>query len=89
MGIRSLIQMNRALHGKWYWRYLCEGVRQWKHVIEVGCGSWDGRAERGGCGGKYSTGFGRRLVKKVGTSEIGLNGRWEKEIRRCFGMILG
>lgn len=35
LGIKSSIEMNMALHGKWLWRYLTEEDRLWKRVVEA------------------------------------------------------
>jgi len=42
LGVRNLIQFNRALLGKWLWRFAKEREALWRLVIEVKYGSLRG-----------------------------------------------
>jgi hypothetical protein len=44
LGVRNLIQFNRALLGKWLWRFAKEWEALWRLVIEVKYGSFEGWA---------------------------------------------
>lgn len=48
LGIRSIVEMNVALQGKWLWRFLKEDVRMWRRIIKL---KWGGLEE----GGTYET----------------------------------
>ena len=51
LGVRNLALMNKALLGKWNWRFASESEALWKQVIShkygVEEGGWCTRAERG------------------------------------------
>lgn len=61
MGIRSLLEMNKALHGKWLSRYLDEEGRLWKRIVEVRWGRWKGRAGWNVAVGKHGSGLWRSI----------------------------
>lgn len=49
LGLRSIIDMNNPLHGKWLWRFITQKDRLWRRVIEARWGDWEkerGRRER-------------------------------------------
>ncbi len=56
LGVRKLVPFNRALLGKWLWRFGEEGDRLWKRVLiaryGAACGGWSTGLVRGshGCG---------------------------------------
>ena len=56
LGVRKLVPFNRALLGKWLWRFGVEGDRLWKRVLVArhgaACGGWNTGLVRGshGCG---------------------------------------
>ena len=56
LGVRKLVTFNRALLGKWLWRFGVEGNRLWKRVLVArhgaACGAWSTNLIRGphGCG---------------------------------------
>lgn len=64
LGIRSLVQMNRALHGKWLRKCLKEEDSMWKNVVEPRWGSWDGRGVWGSNGGNYGTGLWKSIRER-------------------------
>jgi hypothetical protein len=51
LGIRNLKCLNRALLGKWLWRYACEPGAWWRKVVEAKYG-----LERGGWRSKVGVG---------------------------------
>lgn len=62
LGIRSLVEMNRALHGKWIWRYLTGEDRLWRRVVEARWGSWSGNGWWGGRVGLMTVSCGEAFV---------------------------
>ena len=54
LGIRSLDTLNKALLGKWSWRFAVEDNPMWKKVITLKYqseeGSWFTKEPRGSCG---------------------------------------
>ncbi|RVW30212.1 putative ribonuclease H protein [Vitis vinifera] len=54
LGIRKLAMLNKALLGKWIWRYACDKDNLWKQVIKVKYGledfGWRPKKARGAVG---------------------------------------
>ena len=64
LGIRSLATMNKALLGKWVWRFAVEDNPMWKKVITLKY-----HIEEGGWSTKESMGnFGVGLWKDIGNA---------------------
>lgn len=35
LGLRSIVELNSALHGKWLWRFISEEGKLWRKVVEA------------------------------------------------------
>ena len=42
LGIRSLLNFNKALLGKWNWRFAMEENSEWRNIISLKYGMQDG-----------------------------------------------
>jgi hypothetical protein len=54
LGVRNLINFNRALLGKWIWQFAMEMDTLWRKVVDINYGSMRGgwcSKEVGGCFG--------------------------------------
>ena len=51
LGVRNLIQFNRALVSKWLWRFANEGDAWWRKLVEIEYdtmrGGWSSKEVRG------------------------------------------
>lgn len=61
LGIRSIMTMNYALHGKWLWRFGDEYGKLWRRVVAA---RWENWEMDGGRRGKYKP-HGMSLWKKI------------------------
>lgn len=50
LGLRSIVEMNFALQGKWLWGFLSEDKKLLKRVVDARWGDWE---QDGGRRGKY------------------------------------
>ncbi|RVW26081.1 putative ribonuclease H protein [Vitis vinifera] len=73
LGLRKLAMLNKALLGKWIWRYACDKDNLWKQVIKVKYG------QEGLVGGQ------RRLMGAVG---VGVWKEIWKESEWCWGNMI-
>ena len=57
LGIRKLAIMNKALLGKWTWRFASDKEALWKHVLEAKYGQedhgWRTKKAVGACGRRF------------------------------------
>lgn len=65
LGVRLLIEMNRALQGKWLWRFMNEEGTLWRRIIAAKVGVED----RGWFSGGLMRGDGHSLWKKIGAGK--------------------
>ena len=66
LGIRSLSLLNRALLGKWIWRYVFYDEVFWKQIIEGKCG----KEGVGWCPCEVGVGYGVGVFHLLGRGEI-------------------
>ena len=57
LGIRLLVPLNRALFGKWLWRFGVEGDRLWRRVVAAKHGTAPGGWGTGQVRGSYGCGL--------------------------------
>ena len=69
LGIRKLTLLNKALLGKWTWRFVCEKEALWKQVLMAKYGQED---------------FGWRTKKAVGAFGVGVWKEILKEAGWCW-----
>ena len=73
LGLRKLAMLNKALLGKWIWRYACDKVNLWKQVIKV----------------KYrQEGLGWRPKKANGVAGVGVWKEIWKESKWCWDNMI-
>ncbi|RVW47789.1 LINE-1 reverse transcriptase-like [Vitis vinifera] len=73
LGIRKLAMLNKALLGKWIWRYACDKDNLWKQVIKVKYGQED---------------FGWRPKKARGAVGVGVWKEIWKESEWCWNNMI-
>ncbi|RVW46135.1 Transposon TX1 uncharacterized 149 kDa protein [Vitis vinifera] len=73
LGIRKLALLNKALLGKWIWRYACDKDNLWKQVIKVKYGQED---------------FGWRPKKAMGAVGVGVWKEIWKESEWCWNNMI-
>jgi len=61
LGVRNLIMFNKALMGKWLWRYTMERDALWRKVVDVKYGSMRG----GWCSKEVGGSFGFGVWKSI------------------------
>ena len=71
LGVRKLSYLNRALLGKWCWRFAYENEPFWKHVI---VGKY-GEEEGGWCSRTSKEGYGVDLWKVIQSGWKGFNNK--------------
>ncbi len=81
LGVRKLVPFNRALLGKWLWRFGVEGDRLWKRVLVArhgaACGGWSTGLVRGshGCGLWKGTMLGWESINAHLRYKVGIDDR--------------
>uniref|UniRef100_A0A2N9FLS3 Reverse transcriptase domain-containing protein n=1 Tax=Fagus sylvatica TaxID=28930 RepID=A0A2N9FLS3_FAGSY len=62
LGIRLLVPLNRALLGKWLWRFVVEGDRLWRRVVASRHGAVHGGWGTGQVRGSYGCGLWKGIM---------------------------
>jgi hypothetical protein len=75
LGVRNLVMFNKALMGKWLWRYVMERDAFWRKVVDVKYGSLRGGWCSKEVGGSY--GFGVWKSIRRGWDAFAAHGRYE------------
>ncbi|RVW29977.1 putative ribonuclease H protein [Vitis vinifera] len=61
LGLRKIVQLNKALLGKWVWRFASARDGMWKRVLVAKYGQEDFGWRTKKANGPFGVGFGRRL----------------------------
>ena len=65
LGIRSLLNFNKALLGKWNWRFAMEENSEWRNIISLKYGMQDGGWFSNTPRGNYGVGLWKDICKEV------------------------
>ena len=65
LGIRSLLNFNKALLGKWNWRFAMEENLVWRNIISLKYGMEDGGWFSNTLRGSYGVGLWKDIGKEV------------------------
>ena len=72
LGVRGLHKLNKALLGKWIWRFANERNSLWRKTIRRKFGESQG----GWCSGEVRNSFGTSLWKEIGWDMVSLNAKF-------------
>lgn len=74
LGVKNLLMFNKALLGKWIWRFLTEQNSLWRKIIKSKFGDlcWNRDGEERGEGTRRQVGWWKKVVEGVEGSE----GQW-------------
>ncbi|RVW71963.1 LINE-1 reverse transcriptase-like [Vitis vinifera] len=89
LGIRRMGPLNKALLGKWIWRFAVEKEVLWKKVIGVKHGLEDGGWKSKEARGPIGVGVWKEILKEMGWCWNNMKFKVGGGIRLCSGLITG